>query len=103
MLCTSLPLRADRRKKVRSSIRRRDLLFRPTVESLEERSLLSTSIWTGGGAPNNSWTTAANWVGNMAPSPGDDLVFPAGPTQLSAANNFPAGTAFHSITFSGGG
>jgi autotransporter-associated beta strand protein len=102
MLSTSLPLRADRRNKVRSSIRRRALLFRPTVESLEERSLLSTSIWTGGGAPNNSWTTAANWLANVAPSPGDDLLFPAGPTQLSAANNFAPGTTFHSITFSGG-
>ena len=102
MLPTTLPLRADRRKKVRSGIRRRCPLFRPFVESLEERSLLSTSIWTGGGA-NNSWTTPANWAANVAPSPGDDLLFPAGPIQLSTVNTFAPGTTFHSITFSGGG
>src|SRR5262249_24637762 len=35
------------------------------------------STWDGGGADNN-WSTAANWVGDVAPHAGDDLVFPSG-------------------------
>jgi hypothetical protein len=56
--------------------------------------------WTGGGA-NNNWTTATNWAGGVAPSAGDDLVFPLGAAGLLNTNNFPAGTAFNSITISG--
>ncbi len=47
------------------------------------------------------WTTASNWSGGVAPSPGDDLFFPAGPPQLTANNDFPSGTTFNSIIFSG--
>ena len=67
-------------------------------------NLLSTGvmrIWTGAGA-NNFWTTAANWSNNVAAGPGDDLVFPAGAARLINSNNFPTGTIFNSITFSGG-
>ena len=34
---------------------------------------------------------------------GDDLLFPSGAARLSNSNNFPSGTVFHSVTFSGGG
>ena len=58
-------------------------------------------FWNGGGA-NNNWTTAANW-GGTAPVAGDDLIFQANSavdvTSLNNTNNFPAGTAFRSITF----
>src|SRR5207302_4935009 len=61
--------------------------------------------WDGGGADNN-WSTAANWAGNIAPVAGDDLVFPANAsvdaTSLTSTNNFPANTAFRSITFQAG-
>jgi hypothetical protein len=42
--------------------------------------------------------TAANWSGDTAPQPGEDLDFPVGATNLSAVNDFPAGTSFGSIT-----
>ncbi len=62
----------------------------------------STATWTGGGADNN-WTTAANWQGNVAPAPGDDLVFPAGAARPNNTNTFSAGTTFGQITISGTG
>jgi len=61
-----------------------------------------TKTWDGGGA-NNQWTNAINWVGNVAPVPGDDLVFPAGAAQLGNVNNFPSNTLFNSIRVTGGG
>jgi hypothetical protein len=55
--------------------------------------------WTGLGADDNL-TTAANW-GGTAPSAGDDLFFPGGTPRLTPNNDFSAGTAFSSITFTG--
>ena len=55
--------------------------------------------WDGGGTDGN-WTTAANWVGDVAPvgASTDDLSF-AGTTRTSTANNFPVGTDFRNLTF----
>jgi len=57
--------------------------------------------WDGGGADGN-WTTAANWVGDIAPVANDDLVFPATAAQFATNNNFFFFTAFNSLTFQGG-
>jgi uncharacterized repeat protein (TIGR01451 family) len=54
-------------------------------------------IWDGGGSDNN-WTTAANWVGDVAPAAGDRLVF-SGSVRQSTVNDFPSGTTFDEITF----
>src|ERR1043166_7119118 len=79
------------------------LLFALLILSLQLSSCLAaTRTWDGGGTDNN-WTTATNWVGDIAPLPGDDLVFPASAAQLSNSNNFPAGTGFNSISFTGEG
>lgn len=59
-----------------------------------------THTWDGGGGDGN-WLTAANWVGDVAPIDGDDLVF-AGTTRLSTNNNFSTNTNFSSITISAG-
>jgi fibronectin-binding autotransporter adhesin len=63
-------------------------------------SLVSTRAavrtWDGGAA-DGTWMNATNWAGDVAPSAGDDLVFPAGAAQLTCNNNFPAGTTFNSI------
>jgi len=59
-------------------------------------SRAATSVWDGGGT-NNNWMTATNWVGDVAPSAGDDLVFPPAP-RLTSFNDFPAATTFNSIT-----
>ncbi len=62
-----------------------------------------THTWDGGSLVNNLWTTKENWVGDVAPSTGDNLVFPAGAAQLENVNDYPAGTVFGSITVSGSG
>src|SRR5206468_7316575 len=66
------------------------------LDRLETRLAPAVASWDGGGADNH-WTTAANWVGDVAPQPGDDLVFPSGAAQLTNVNDFPAATAFHSL------
>src|SRR5262249_26299233 len=77
--------------------------FRLGLEALEERlAPATTRVWSGAGA-DNLWMTAANWVGNVAPQAGDDLIFPGGAAGLNNSNNFAAGTAFGSITIDGGG
>jgi hypothetical protein len=43
--------------------------------TLEARLAPAIATWDGVGA-NNHWTTAANWVGDVAPNPGYDLLFP---------------------------
>ena len=56
--------------------------------------------WNGNGG-NDLWTTAANWNGLVAPSAGDDLIFPTS-NQRNSVNKFALGTAFNSISVSGG-
>src|SRR4051812_25060522 len=67
--------------------------------------LATTRTWSGASISdpnpsnrNNFWTTAANWVGNVSPLPGDDLVFPTGSPQTASLNTFMAGTSFGKIT-----
>ncbi|HYR76789.1 MAG TPA: autotransporter-associated beta strand repeat-containing protein, partial [Pyrinomonadaceae bacterium] len=64
----------------------------------------TTFTWDGGGGDNN-WTTAANWVGDVAPTVGDSLVFDATGvgTRPSPNSDFANGTSFGSITVSMGG
>ena len=77
-----------------------------TVDSIVADSLtigtpsVATRTWNGGGT-DNKWSTAANWVGNVAPLPGDNLVFPAAAAQQENVNDYPAGTVFGSITVLG--
>ncbi len=74
---------------------------RLVLEPLEERlTPAATHTWTGLGA-NANWTTSANWTNGPVVA-GDSLVFSdTGAAQPSSNNNFPAGTAFGSIAFSG--
>jgi hypothetical protein len=67
------------------------------IERLETRLAPAIATWDGGGADNH-WTTAANWAGDVAPNPGDDLSFPFGAAQPITVNDFAAGTAFNSIS-----
>jgi hypothetical protein len=59
----------------------------------------STKTWDGGDVDDNLWTSATNWVGDVAPVEGDYLVF-AGSTRLTPNNDFANETSFGSITFS---
>src|SRR5262245_6492328 len=82
---------------------------RPALVVLEDRLALSTIVWDGhadgSGVPfgSNNWSAPQNWVGDVAPAPGDDLQFPASAAQFSTNNDFPAGTAFNSLSLSGVG
>ncbi|MCA9209652.1 MAG: hypothetical protein KDA55_14905, partial [Planctomycetales bacterium] len=70
------------------------------VESLEDRRMLATIVWDGGGADAN-WTTPENWSSDVAPITGDDLIFPVGGLQKTNINDFPPSTNFGSMLFVG--
>ena len=73
------------------------------IEAMERRLLMAQITWDGGGADEN-WTTAANWVGDVAPVANDQLLFPDAAARKTDNNNdFPAGTAFNRIDFTGAG
>lgn len=71
------------------------------METLEDRRLLAVRVWDGGAGPN--WSDADNWVGDVAPLAGDDLVFPTGAANLANTNNFAVGTRFNTIQIQGSG
>jgi hypothetical protein len=58
-------------------------------------------VWDGGGGDDN-WTTAANWVGDVAPLPDEALRFPSGAARTNQANNFPLNTIFRTLLIEGG-
>ncbi|MFO0810818.1 MAG: hypothetical protein U0746_19485 [Gemmataceae bacterium] len=70
------------------------------VTRLEDRRTPAIVVWDGGGF-DAKWSTAGNWVGDVAPRAGDSLTFPAGPARLANVNDFAAGTAFGEIDFTG--
>ncbi|MGH8246386.1 MAG: hypothetical protein ACREUU_08130, partial [Gammaproteobacteria bacterium] len=59
--------------------------------------------WDGDASMDNKWTTPANWAGNVAPNPGDDLLFRSGARHPNNNNDFAPGTTFNSIELRGGG
>lgn len=61
-----------------------------------------TATWDGGGA-TSSWSEAANWDKDTAPVAGNNLVFPAGVSKLSAVNDYTTGTTFGSVTIASPG
>lgn len=60
-----------------------------------------TRVWDGGGA-NDLWSTAANWVGDIAPGGGDALLFPAGAARPVSVNDLPAGFVLAGMTIQSG-
>src|SRR3954466_13476022 len=56
--------------------------------------------WSGGHPPT-TLSSATNWIGNVVPVEGDDLLFPAGVKRKSIRNNYPNLTSFNSLNFSG--
>ncbi|HKI36899.1 MAG TPA: autotransporter-associated beta strand repeat-containing protein [Gemmataceae bacterium] len=93
----------------RLSADRRDRRTTLSVEVLEGRLAPASDTWSGAGAiatlanPNPNWSDAQNWVGNVAPRPGDALVFPSGAKAKVANNDYAPGTAFASLSISGDG
>ena len=67
---------------------------------------VEADIWTGadnGVGGSNDWSDQFNWLGDVAPVAGDNLIFPAGALQTANVNDFAAGTAFGSIEIAGDG
>ena len=63
---------------------------------------VTADIWTGASLTSNHWSDGANWLGGVAPNPGDNLIFPAGALQTTNVNDFTgADTAFGTIQISG--
>src|SRR5262245_22033295 len=56
-------------------------------------------FWTGN--VNGNFSTAGNWVGSVAPTNGDDLVFQSGITRLVVTNDFSPNRYFEAVLFQG--
>src|SRR5262245_38324114 len=77
--------------------------FRPRLEALEDRLAPATRVWDGGSLLNSNWSTAANWVGDVAPTPGvDDLEFPSVAARKTNTNDF-VNAAFLGLNLTGSG
>src|SRR4051812_16780834 len=74
--------------------------IRLELELLEKREVPATAIWNAAGG--GFMSTPGNWVGGVAPSAGDDLVFPALAQNITVTNDFSPGTQFKSISTIGG-
>ena len=66
---------------------------------LESRLAPAVSTWSG--AVSNLWSDSGNW--DVPPSPGNDLVFPAGAANLANTDDLAAATSFGSLTIAGSG
>lgn len=63
--------------------------------------LTAAIVWTG--AVSGDLNDPQNWVGGVAPSAGDDLVFTDAAVNKVLNNNFAAGTRFNTILITGSG
>jgi fibronectin-binding autotransporter adhesin len=58
-------------------------------------------VWDG--SENGLWLESGNWALSRGPTPGDDLTFPSSGFWKTTVNNYPVGTTFGRITYSGAG
>jgi autotransporter-associated beta strand protein len=74
------------------------------VELTVTEGLALTRTWDGGGT-NRYWSTPENWIGDVAPSPGETLVFPREVPPIifnrRTTNDFPSGTVFRRLLLDG--
>jgi autotransporter-associated beta strand protein len=59
-------------------------------------------IWDGGGG-DGRWMTAANWQGDVTPTPAADAILAFDGTPESTLNDFPAGSLFNQLIFTPAG
>jgi hypothetical protein len=72
---------------------KRDHLFRPRLEVLEERAVPAKVLWIAG---SGDWDTAANWSTGTLPTPADDVAI--GTSGITVTHLAPKGDAVHSLT-----
>ena len=78
--------------------------WRPRVEWMEPRALLSAVSWTGGGGDNN-WDTPANWNTNAVPGAADDVTIAIAANVVHSNNltdSINSLTSSEPLTISGG-
>ncbi|MFM8327623.1 MAG: hypothetical protein ACKN9U_22410, partial [Pirellulaceae bacterium] len=71
------------------------------IEGLESRQLLAVAIWDGGSGSQN-WSQPSNWVGDIAPNSGDQIVFPPSGSYTYSFNDL-SGFQAASISIQGDG
>ena len=59
----------------------------------------ASRFWTGN--VNGNFSTGGNWVGNVAPVSGDDIVFQTGVTRLLVTNDFSPNRPLSTLLFQG--
>ena len=82
------------------------ILMHALVEILEMRIAPAATTFIWDGRAGGLWMDPVNWVGDIAPTPGSALVFPASyppAFDTKITNDFPVGTEFDSLTFTGDG
>lgn len=70
------------------------------VASLTGNLFGAIRTWQGDGV-NAFWTNRFNWDANIAPVPGDRLIFPLSAVRRIMTNNFPPHTTFALLQFAG--
>jgi hypothetical protein len=83
---------------------KRPKAWRPQIECMEPRTLLSAVTWTGGGG-NNNWDTAANWSTDSVPGSGDDVTIDIAANVVHSDNvtdSINSLTSTEPLTISGG-
>src|SRR5262245_66686522 len=81
-----------------TSLHVRTAIVFAAISLVAARADATTRTWTGTNSGN--WSDGGNWSGGT-PVAGDDLVFPAAASNKTNTNDYPAGTSFNSITFTG--
>ncbi len=95
----ALPFRSQSNRKPN-----RSRSWRPLIETMEPRTLLSAVLWTGKGGDNN-WDTAANWSTDSVPGPHDDVTINIPANVVHSANvtdSINSLTSTEPLTISGG-
>lgn len=73
----------------------------PATSATSTSFTIGTALtWSGAGGDDN-WSNARNWVGNLAPVPGDSLFFPS--SSSGTTNNDITGLSLVNIDIQGGG
>jgi fibronectin-binding autotransporter adhesin len=59
--------------------------------------------WDGGDADDSLWSSPDNWVGDVTPASGSNLIFANGASRLANTNDFAANSDFFNITIASNG